>query len=318
VRDGRALRFVEAVERAGHPSVGYDRVGRAPESRFALDADWLGTCRRACAAVRDVLAAHPLTADRSPTTGRGEGGDLALVIDRRAEDAIFAEIERLGLPLCIVSEERGHVELEGGGDVHVVIDPIDGSLNAKRRVPLYSVSLAVAGGRSMEDVAFAYVYDLGRGEEWWAERGNGAYLDGERLPALDPEARLELLGIESANPRIVAANAELLAGTGAYRLRAIGSIALALCFVAGARFDGMLSLYDCRSVDSAAGQLLVRELGGCVAFPDAGADLAAVPLGLEMRSRVVAAASPALLERLLAALTEEMPERAARPPAPGG
>lgn len=259
-----------------------------------------------------MLAEHPETVDRSRTTGRGEGGDLALAIDRRAEDVIVREIEALGLPLCVVSEERGHVELHGGGPVHVVVDPIDGSLNAKRGFPHHAVSVAVAAGPAMGDVELGYVYDLGCGEEWWVRRGEGAFLDGRRIPPLAADAPFELLGLESSNPRIVAACADQLAATGARRLRAIGAIALSLAFVAGARLDGMMSLYHCRSVDAAAGQLLVRELGGAVAFPDAGHDLAAVGLDLGMRSRVAAGANAEILDAILAALPAEAPARRRR------
>lgn len=280
-------------------------------TRAVLAADWLGACRRAAEGVRSVMAAHPETADRARTTGRGEGGDMALVIDRRAEDAIFEQVEGLGVPVCAVSEERGHVDLHGGGPVHVIIDPIDGSLNAKRGLPLYSLSIAVASGSTMGDVELAYVYDLGRDEEWWAQRGEGAFAGGRKLPALGGEREFEIVGLESANPRVVAACAEQLAAAGARRLRAIGSIALSLAFVAGSRFDAMLSLYGCRSVDAAAGQLLVRELGGAVLFPDAGGAPENVSVDLDMRSRVVAAANEDILGGLLEAMPDDPPRRRA-------
>ena len=264
----------------------------------ALQADWLGLCRRATAAVREALAAYPATAARAEQTGRGEGGDMTLVIDRAAEDAIFAELEALAEPLTAVSEERGHVAVNGGGPVMVVIDPIDGSLNAKRHLPLYCVSIAVAGGPAMGDVTFGYVADLGSGEEWWAELGAGAHLNGRRLPRLPSDARLEMLGLETAHPHLVAAAADSLAATGAARLRALGSIALSMNAVAAARLDAMVSLRPARSVDAAAGQLIVRETGGCVAFPDVGADPLAASLDLGMRSRVLAAATPAIMTGL--------------------
>ena len=47
--------------------------------------------------------------------GRGEGGDTTLAVDRAAEDAVFAELEALGVPLMAVSEERGEVAIGGGG-----------------------------------------------------------------------------------------------------------------------------------------------------------------------------------------------------------
>lgn len=219
---------------------------------------------------------------------------MALAIDRGAEDAIFAELERLGLGLTAISEERGEVTVAGGGPLRVVIDPVDGSLNAKRELPLYCVSIAVADGSAMRDVEFGYVANVASGEEWWARAGEGAHAGDERLEGGGGGERLELLAVESADPRRVAEAAEALAATGASRLRMIGSIALSLCWVAAGRVDAMLSLRACRSIDAAAGQLIVREAGGSVSFPEAGGESLDAALDLEMRSRVVAGANPAL------------------------
>lgn len=273
----------------------------------ALATDWLSLCRRASKGVRAALADYPRPEDRARTTGRGEGGDLALAIDRAAEDAIFAELEALGAPLTAVSEERGHVAIAGGGPAHVVVDPIDGSLNAKRRIPFHCLSIAVASGATMEEVEFGYITELdgARDAEWWAERDAGAHLDGEPLAVserTDDSPELEVLAIESADPRIVAAAAESLAATGAHRLRALGAIALSLCLVAGGRADAMVSLAPCRSVDAAAGQLIVREAGGVVTFPDARDADGRTPLDLSMRSRVMAAWRQDALDALAKAL----------------
>ena len=110
------------------------------------DTDWLGFCRRAGAAAREAVGAYSTRAERSVETGRGEGGDMAYVIDRASEDAIFAELDALGVPLTAVSEERGEVSVHGGGTARVVIDPVDGSVNAKRGLPFACVSIAVASG----------------------------------------------------------------------------------------------------------------------------------------------------------------------------
>ena len=265
----------------------------------AADQDWLAICCRASARVEEALERYPKIADRSvPTGGRGEGGDRTLVIDTAAEDAIFAELESIGVGLTAVSEERGQVPIGGGGPVHVVIDPIDGSRNAKRRMPLYAVSIAVAEDATMGGVTFGYVKDLGSGEEWWAERGGGAYLDGEPLPELQEDGELELLALEMIRPQDVVSTAEAIAATGAVRLRAIGSVALSLCFVAAGRFDALVTLSPCRSVDSAAGQLIVREAGGTISFPGAGPDPLATTLDLGMRSPLIAAASTSVAARL--------------------
>lgn len=266
----------------------------------ASEADWLAFSRRAADAARAALERFPRFSQRSRQTGRGEGGDMTLAIDAAAEDAIFDELEQLGVGVCALSEERGMVEVAGGGPGLVVIDPIDGSLNAKRQLPLYSISIAVADGRDMSTVAFAYVADLANHEEWWANHGGGAFHDDERLEVdTSPQLPLEVLGVESAHPWLVSAAADALAETKAGRLRMLGSVALSLCYVASERFDGLLSLRPVRSVDVAAGQLIVREAAGQVAFPDAGYDGLAPGLDLDMRSRILAANSEPILELLL-------------------
>src|SRR3954451_14180488 len=184
-------------------------------------ADWLAFSRRAADASRSALRRFPQTAQRAERLGRGEGGDMTLAIDGAVEDAVFAELESLGVGLCAVSEERGLVEIGGGGPARVVIDPIDGSLNAKRRLPFYSLSIAVAEGDDMASVSFGYVTNFPTGEEWWASSGGGACFGGEPLDGAGSDARLEILGVESANPRLVAAGAHALAQTDAHRLRMI-------------------------------------------------------------------------------------------------
>ena len=150
----------------------------------ARDTDWLRICRRATSELRGILRDRPTTAERVREVGtRGEGGDRTLLIDAAAEDAVFNQLAGLhdqGLRFTAVSEERGTVDF-GGTDTLVVVDPIDGSVNAKRGLPHHSISIAVADGGTMEDVFFGYVHDFGPGEEWVARRGQGAWLDGRRL-----------------------------------------------------------------------------------------------------------------------------------------
>jgi len=262
---------------------------------MAADPDWLGVCRRAAADIAAMLAGRPTIAERVRETGtRGEGGDKTLLIDEAAEDVVFAELETLhaaGARFCAISEERGVVDF-GSDALRVVIDPIDGSLNAKRGLPHHALSIAVADGPTMADVVFGFVQDFGPKEEWVARRGEGAMLDGVPLdPSLGErrsrDGKLEVLGVESADPRWVVQSADALDET-AHRLRAIGAIAVSLCQVAAARFDAMASLKRCRAVDAAAAQLIVREAGGQVAFI-AYDDPLAAPLDLEPRSPVIAA-----------------------------
>jgi len=271
----------------------------------ALQADWLTACRTAVQGMRAVLVEHPTSRERVVETGsRGEGGDKTLVIDQQAEDAVFGQLDSLhdaGARFTAVSEERGIIDY-GSEDVLVVIDPLDGSLNAKRGMRSYSLSIAVADGPTMADVVFAYVYDFGVGEEWTARRGEGTYLDGHQLIDPPPERRmadgkLELVVFESAAPPWMA---PCMAGLErhAHRVRALGSIAISMCQVAPARADGMLTLWRTRAVDIAAAQLIVREAGGLVAFPAFDEPLGA-PLDLEPHSPVVGARTERGLAELI-------------------
>jgi len=266
-----------------------------------FSADWLGICRRAVAAQRQIFGEVRGIEARTVYEGVGEGGDRTLVIDRRCEDAVFAELETLGeegASFVAVSEERGEVGFGSGGPARVVIDPIDGSLNARRTIPSHSLSIAVASGSSMADVEFGYVYDFGAGEEFVARRGGGATLGGEAIHVAEAGGKLELLGVESAEPERALPVVEALAGK-VYRLRVVGSIAITAAYVGAGRFDAMLSLRPCRSVDAAAAQLIVREAGGQVAFGDL--PLGQAGLGLDERYPIAAAAGERSIEVIRAA-----------------
>jgi myo-inositol-1(or 4)-monophosphatase len=251
-----------------------------------------------------MLADRSTTAERALETGTtGSGGDHTLEIDDAAESLVFDELERLhrqGHRFSAISEERGAVDF-GDPRVLVVIDPIDGSLNAKRGLSHHALSVAVATGDTMADVRFGYIRDFGPDEEWWAVSGEGAFLNGRRLDRdvaerRAPDGRIEVVGIESADPRWLKGSIDILIER-AYRLRALGAIAPSLCQVAAGRFDGLVSLRGCRAVDAAAAQLIVREAGGLVSFPKFEDRLQA-PLDLVPHSPVVAARTPATLAEL--------------------
>ena len=234
----------------------------------------------------------------------GAGGDRTLEIDALAEDAVLDGLDRLaaeGASFTAVSEERGTIPY-GKGDVRVVIDPIDGSLNAKRGFGHCSMSIAVADGPTVEDLALAFVWDFGTSETFHAVRGGGAFLNGRPVEPLPEErvtedGRLELLCVETSDARRTAELAAPLAEV-AYRWRILGSIAVALCQVATPRVDAMVNVTRCRIVDAAAGALIVRESGGVVRFGSGDR----VPLDLDHRTALCAARTPVTADRLQACI----------------
>src|SRR3954453_880702 len=250
----------------------------------ALAADlpdrWNAACRRMVTAMTRLFDAEPGIAERTVYEGVGEGGDRSLKLDRRSEDVIFSELARLhadGLDFLAISEERGEVAFGDAAGVFVVIDPIDGSLNARRTIPAFSLSIALASGPTMADVELAFVHDFGAGEEFTATRGGGALLGERRIEAQGPGYGLEVVGLEAAKPERVLPVARELSGR-AFRLRSVGSIAITVCWVAAGRFDGMLTPRPCRSVDVAAAQLVAREAGAAIELPPHGLDAASLDL----------------------------------------
>jgi len=259
---------------------------------------WLEVCREAAADIRRVLEELPSRVEREPVLAAGVGGDDTTAIDDAAERAVVARLEELharGQEFLLVSEELGERAF-GESETRVVVDPIDGSVNAKRGLRHFCLSVAVSEGPAMGDVVFGYVYDFGSGEEWTATRGGGAQLDGRPLGGVRPKDRIEILVLEGTLSASIADKAEALTGF-AYRFRIMGSLALALCQLAAGRVDAVCSLRDARAVDVAAAQLLVRECGLPIGFADAG-PWEAAPLNTAPRSLVVAAPTEELRDRL--------------------
>jgi len=257
--------------------------------------DWLTLCRAARDDVARVLVELPGRAEREPVVGHGEGGDDTTTIDAAAEAAILDRFR--GEDVTLVSEEVGVL---GNGRWTVVVDPIDGSINAKRGIPFFSISIAVADGNTMDDVVFGYVHDFGSGEEWTATRGGGALLNGKPLTER-PKDTLEILSFEATTTAYVSEFAARFDGI-AHRLRVMGSLAITLCHLAAGRVDGVVSLKPARSVDIAAAQLLVREQGLAIDLPEAP-PFGGAPLDLVGRSRVAAAGNAKLCRTLSRALT---------------
>lgn len=226
-----------------------------------------------------VEAAALSPARRREGQGRGAGGDITVLIDRVAEDVVLEALESTGIG--ILSEEVG--VRPGTEPTLAVIDPIDGSLNAKRGMPGFSTSIALADGPTMADVWLGWVFDYGSGEEWVAERGRGAWLNGEPIVPDEPGPGplLDLVALEGATPARVARAMPAMEGR-VNRIRVLGSAALSMCQAAAGRVDAMSALGAVRAVDVAASVLIAREAGVVVGLPEPE-DVASARLDVESR-----------------------------------
>ena len=260
------------------------------------DRGWLEFCQTVAATCAAALQL-PTRDDREPVIGQARAATTRRRSTTAAERLAVTRLEQLadrGISFRLVSEELG--ERRFGDDESpwvVVVDPIDGSLNAASVPPFYCISIAFADGPTVDDVRFGYVLDLGSGEEWVATAGEGATVNGRPLGGVRPKPRLGIVDFEATNATLIAdASARLDGHVG--RIRVLGALALALCQLADGRLDGVASLKPSRSVDIAAAALIVREAG---AHTRPGGRRRCA-LDLSTRAHVVAARDQPMADRL--------------------
>lgn len=226
--------------------------------------------------------------------GRGAGGDRTVYLDAVAEEIVLRHLEtayRSGLRFRLLSEELGARDF-GGGDL-VLVDPVDGSLNAKYGVPYFAVTLAVSAGEWLQDVGFAMVASLASDDEFVAELGQGAYHNGSRIqPAAAGDGHLGVVQIEAGN-RLDAVEQVAPLVKEAERMRILGSAALNLCHTATGAIAVHVAPRPVRAFDLAGPLLVLREAGGRATTID-GAPLDRVSIDLATHTTVLASASVAI------------------------
>jgi myo-inositol-1(or 4)-monophosphatase len=230
--------------------------------------------------------------------GIGAAGDRTFPIDKIAEDIIISELESSGMPISVVSEEYGLKEINGGGR-KVLIDPVDGSKNAVSGIPFYCTSIAVAEGDTVGSITTAYVLNLINGDEFLAEKGRGAFLNGEQIFS-QKDDELYLVAYEAQTPgRDIPEIIPLLARS--RKTRCFGATALDLAYLAYGAVSVFVSPSPSRSFDFAGGWLLAKEAGGV--FTDlAGDTVEDVAIGLKRSLPLLASGNPGLHDRALGLL----------------
>jgi len=233
---------------------------------------------------------------------RGAGGDITVELDRVAEATVFAHLERLhaaGERFSVLSEEAGPRDF-GAPFPLVLVDPVDGSLNAKQGVPLFGLMLAVLDGPTLADTFAGLVENLAAGQRWTAIRKQGARRDGQPLQVMRRSltARIEILGLEST-PRALELARPLVER--AAKIRMLGSMAISLALTAAGGFDAFCAPIPVRLFDTAASLLLVSEAGG-IATTLEGGPLDGLRCDLATRATILCAPTPELHAEVLRTL----------------
>ena len=230
----------------------------------------------------------------------GASGDESLEVDVAAEDAIMGvlggELDRA----TVMSEELGVAEWGGGGPPYVVVDPLDGSLNASRGYPCYSSSVALASSPRLVDVEAAAVMNLLTGDLYCAVRGEGATVNGRRATASRvtrlSEALISVDLSKKGRPKGYAFKVAPVIEEARY-VRFLGTNALEISLVASGACDAFIDLRgDLRLLDVAGPLLMVREAGGAVYVEPGGLE---VEVGVATRAKLIAAGTRELVEEIL-------------------
>jgi myo-inositol-1(or 4)-monophosphatase len=234
--------------------------------------------------------------------GLGAGGDRTVELDRRAEVEALEELGALagrGERFSVLSEEAGLVDM-GAPFPRVLLDPVDGSRNAKRGIPVVGMMLTLTDGPTLAEARLGFALNIVSGERWHAIRGGGFFRQGQRIaPARhSPEGRIGILSLETSTRSFLAAGA-LIEESG--RLRMLGSAALALAHTASGGIDVHCTPTPHRVFDMTAGVLMIEEVGG-VATDAKGDALSRLRADLETYTTALCSAHGDLHQGALVAL----------------
>jgi len=217
-------------------------------------------------------AIHPILGSKeaSEKAQKGAGGDISMRIDIIAEDVIINTIENEKVSILLISEEIGEKYI---GDKRkaiesqniLIVDPVDGSNNAVRGIPYCSVSIAYAKGKNIGDIKKAVVLDLVSKDIYWSIKGEGAYLNANKIHVSDLDLSDKSFFELNLPKKNAFKNVERLKPIiqQFHRIRILGSSALTLCQVASGSMEAFINLRESnRLVDVAAGYLILKEAGG--------------------------------------------------------
>jgi myo-inositol-1(or 4)-monophosphatase len=263
---------------------------------------WLEIFKHIGKKMRDGLPAILGKEGGTVPLGKGAGGDKTFPVDKWAEDIIIAALEKAegeGEAFTLISEELGIRKFGQGGKI-VLVDPIDGSNNAKSGIPFFSTSIALLNGSTLDSLAAGYVINLVAGDEFWATRGQGAYKNGAPIRTSSAQG-ITIVAYEASSPasdmpRLMPLFAQ------AKRTRCFGSTALDLAYLASGALSVFATATASRAFDYAAGMLILEEAGGVIT-DITGTALGHVIVGLDRTVPLLASKNDATHVMALSALS---------------
>ena len=262
--------------------------------------DWLGLLRECSRKMREEILNLYGSPDAAIGFGIGAGGDIMKKIDLVDEKTLIEILEENRVSCTLISEETGTKRIGSHPpEFYVTTDPVDGTTNAVRGIPFMATVIAVSKAPYLRDVETALVSDLFHNVTYTAQRGRGAFRDGEKIK-LSQTSSLEeaVVGVDFNTPRLRELVTKLeRVLTRAGHLRHLGANALEICYVADGTTDAFIDIRGkLRVTDIAASYLIMLEAGGIMVTLE-GAELNA-PLAASQRVDFIAAANKTIYKAI--------------------
>lgn len=201
----------------------------------------------------------------------GADGTPTTLIDVVAEKKVVNALEELERPVFLISEEIGEVKIgKDPPEAILVVDPLDGTSNAIKKIPAYGISIAIAQSSAssqetanLQDVGMGLVKNFATGDLYSGFKGYGAFLNGEKIGS----SLIDDVSRSSVGAYIYRGDMnrlEPLCKT-VRRMRTLGAVAIEISYVADGTYDAFVDMRDnLRVVDVAAAKIIVEESGGVV------------------------------------------------------
>jgi myo-inositol-1(or 4)-monophosphatase len=201
-------------------------------------------------------------------------GQETIKADRDIEAVVFGELKKR--KCTVLSEEEGYAEFGSSPTELFIIDPLDASENYKRGIPCYALGIARAHVRGrLADVEEAYIFDLATGDEFYAEKGKGAWRNGRRMKSSSlHEMQKAIIAIDfyNDNSRKISDSTRAKALAYTKDIRRFGPALLEMAYVACGALEGYFNVNKSLSIVHACGPALLRE-AGCIVTDHEGRPL---------------------------------------------
>ena len=191
-------------------------------------------------------------------------GDFVTLSDKKVEEVLINELQKARPDYSILSEEVGLIK--NYEEFKWIIDPIDGTANFLHGIPHFAISV---GLEKNGEIICGIIYDPIKDEMFIAEKGNGSYLNNQRM-RVSARSKLNNCMVVTGGPKRQSKHREKvfeeykkISSEVNIPIRKMGSAALDMAYVAAGRYDGFWQR-DLNYWDIAAGIILVKEAGGFV------------------------------------------------------